>query len=363
MKKTLVISAINFTEGGPLTVLRDAVSSAVSKLGADWNIVVLAHSRALLPDSPVRIIEFPRSKGAWGRRLYYEWFKFKALSRDLNADLWLSLHDITPRVDARRQAVYCHNPAPFFRPTFAESRLEPTLLLFSLFYRFLYGAFIRRNRFVIVQQDWLRCEFRRMFGALDVVVAHPQPNLTVRPVVACDGKPFVFLYPALPRVFKNFETLAEATQILQGRGCRDFEVRFTLSGTENAYSKALHDRYGHIPALRWIGRQTGAQMLEQYGRCGAVVFPSRLETWGLPISEAKAYGRPLLVADLPYAHESVGSCDSVSFFDPKDPQQLADLMQSMLEGRWKASVVQAAPLAAPSAADWPGLWALLVEGL
>ena len=57
-----------------------------------------------------------------------------------------------------------------------------------------------------------------------------------------------------------------------------------------------------------------------------LLFPSKLETWGLPLSEAKAYGKPILAANLPYAKETIGNYDFVSFFDINNPKELAELI-------------------------------------
>lgn len=364
-KKKLVISAINFNEGGPLTILREATTTALATLGSEWELIILVHRNQLLLDLPVQCIEFPKSKKSWGLRLYYEWHFFKKLSKALNADLWLSLHDITPRVLARRQAVYCHNPSPFYRISWAEARLEPTFFLFNQFYRYLYQALIGRNRFVVVQQAWLRDQFKQLFGAhLDVVVAHPQVSIScLEPAEQPRSTNFVFLYPALPRVFKNLEVIGAAVEILQQRGCTNFEVRLTASGEENPYAQGLLKQFGHLAELKFIGRQNSSQMAEQYQTASTVLFPSKLETWGLPISEAKAYNKPLLAADLPYAHETVGTYDKVSFFDPMDARTLADLMQALIEHRWVSSGNEAVRPTAPYAENWPELWAILTEGL
>ena len=155
MTRTLVISAVNFTEGGPLTVLHDAVHAARETLPG-WRIVVMAHDASLITTAGVEVRAFPATKTSWLQRLKLEWHGFMRESRALQPDVWLSLHDITPRVVARHQAVYCHNPAAFHRIGWREAFLEPKFLLFNLFYGRLYGMFIHRNRQVIVQQQWLR---------------------------------------------------------------------------------------------------------------------------------------------------------------------------------------------------------------
>jgi glycosyltransferase involved in cell wall biosynthesis len=359
----IVVSAVNLTEGGPLTVLRECLASAAAILPADYEIVAIVNRVDLINEPRVRLISIPSAKKSWFSRLYWEWFGFMGLSRELKPALWLSLHDITPRVSATRQAVYCHNPSPFYRISLPEAVQEPTFLLFNQFYAFLYRVFIRRNYCVIVQQQWLRAEFMRHMGDIPIVVAHPSLQHVECPRTPKKGEPFVFIYPALPRVFKNIETVCKASQILTSRGFCGFEVRLTLDGCENRYARWLLNNFSSTPQVKFIGRQTKDAMAVQYGEASAVVFPSKLETWGLPITEAKAQRLPLLVADLSYARETVGTYDLVSFFPAESAEALADLMQSMLVKTWQPVGSHQSNPDAPFAPDWTSLWGILIDGL
>lgn len=359
----IVVSAVNFIEGGPLTVLRECLAAAAAVLPADFEIIAIVNRADLINEPRVRLISIPSSKKSWFHRLYWEWWGFSRISHELKPTLWLSLHDITPRVSAARQAVYCHNPSPFYRIGLREALMEPTFLMFNQFYALLYRLFIRRNHCVIVQQDWLRAEFIRRMGPLPVVVAHPSFRAAERLGAPKRGPAFVFIYPALPRVFKNIETLCKATQLLVSRGVGGFEVRLTLDGSENRYARWLRNRFGDTAHVRFIGRQTKDEMAAHYGEASAVVFPSKLETWGLPITEGKAQRLPLLVADLPYARETVGTYDLVSFFPAESAELLADLMQSMIEQTWQPTGNRQPCPAAPFAPDWASLWGMLTSGL
>ena len=363
LKKKLVVSAVNFTEGGPLAVLRECLHNAVIHLGNDWDIVALVHDRTLFSEPSVTFLEFPSCKFSWLTRLHHEWFKFKPLSRTLNADLWLSLHDITPVVVARRQAVYCHNPAPFYQLTRREARLEPTLFVFNKLYGWVYRLNIQRNHHVVVQQNWLRKQFERRYNAPGVIVAHPVATPSQVGARRPPADKTVFLYPALPRVFKNFEVILKATEILNQRGITNFEVQLTIDGSENRYAAELLERFAGIDHVCFLGRQNKDAMASRYQTANCLLFPSRLETWGLPVTEAQAVSMPMLVADLPYAYETVGSYDQVRFFPPQDDLALADLMQQMIAGTIEFSPVEVTPPHAPFARDWPALLHILVDGL
>ena len=359
----VVISAVNFTEGGPLSVLRETLASAITELPSECEIIALVNSVDLINDSRIHFIAIPSAKKSWFKRLYWEWFGFMKISRKIKPSLWLSLHDITPRVVAGRQAVYCHNPSPFYRISLREALMEPSFLAFNFFYAYLYRIFIRRNYCVIVQQNWIRDEFIKKIAKLPIIVAHPSMTGMESLKNSSRGGKFIFIYPALPRIFKNFEILCSAAKLLVSRGVGNFEVRITIDGSENRYAIWLNKRFKDTVEIQFIGRQSKLQMAIQYQEADAVVFPSKLETWGLPITEAKSYQCPILVADLPYARETVGDYDLVSFFPVDSAAKLADLMQSMIEGTWSPIGGKHSDPAPPFASDWAGLWKFLTAGL
>lgn len=369
----LVVSAVNFSEGGPLTVLVESLEAAVSALGQEWRITALVHDEKLIDDDRVQTIAYPHSKANWLNRLHLEWWAFGALSRRLKPDLWVSLHDVTPRVTARRQAVYCHNPSPFYRPSLIEAWYDPRFFLFNKFYLRLYRAFIRRNHAVVVQQSWMRDAFRRATGHPNIVVAYPSAvsagigqaatNAAVQIAQPTAVRPLRLLYPALPRVFKNAEVLCEAVKQLPAGLTDLIDVRLTVDGTENSWARELVRRYKDVAGVSFIGRQSRLQMTGEYEQADAVLFPSRLETWGLPITEAKAFAKPLLVADLPYARETVGDYGAVRFLPTDDPQAWANEFVGMIDGTWQPDMHRAVQPEQPFVRDWPSLWRYLAEGL
>ena len=361
-RRTVVVSAVNLTEGGPLTILRQCLASLRAGLGAEWRIVALVHDRALAPQEGVEYFEFPAVKASYLRRLAFEYHGCRRLSRELKADLWLALHDLTPNVQARRQVVYCHNPMPFHRLSWREARLAPVLIPFALFQGLLYGVHIRRNHAVVVQQDWLRDEFRRRYGVDRVIVARPTPPARAGAPRAASATP-LFVYPTLPRAFKNVEVIGDALRLLEREGGWRGRVQVTIAGDENAYARDLRARYGDVRTLEFIGLQSPPQMAALYERADALLFASRLETWGLPITEAQGHGLPVLAADLPYAHETVGDYPRANFFDPAGAAALARSMRALQDGTLVFAPPSTHRVAPPYAASWPALVRLLVDGL
>ena len=111
--KLLIVSAINIIEGGTLNILKDTISSASKFLNDDWNILVLVNNKKLIDESRPDFLEFPKSKKSWFFRLYYEYIYFYFFSKKLKPDLWLSLHDISPNVSAKKEWFIVIIPLPF----------------------------------------------------------------------------------------------------------------------------------------------------------------------------------------------------------------------------------------------------------
>ncbi|WP_315762129.1 glycosyltransferase [Sphingomonas sp. Y38-1Y] len=356
---TIVVSGVNLTEGGTLKVFQDCLRAVRAVLPA-WRVVVLANNRDVIDVGDVEIIEMPAPKKSWMRRIYAEYVEFNSISKRLDADIWLSMHDMSPRIKAKSQFVYCHNANAFYRPSLSELAISPKLLPFTLLYSIFYRINIRSNIAVIVQQDWLRREFKRRYGVDSVIVAHPSEAVVEQP----GGLPArinTFCYPSLSRPFKNFELICEAARLLADHPAWSGRVQLTLSPDDTRLTQNLYGRYGDVRGLEFIGRQDRAGMARLYDAMDCLLFPSRLETWGLPISETKALGKPMIVADLPYAHETVGNYDHVRFVDPASSRALADIMLDVHRNGWSSTPVRVAPVAQPFANSWHDLIKTMVR--
>lgn len=340
--KIIVVSAVNFVEGGPLTILHQCLEFLCDFLEehASYKVIALVHDKKLCNYSHARLEyrEMKHIKQSWLRRLKFEYWDCYFISRKLKPFLWLALHDISPWVCAERQVVYCHNLSAFHRMNWNEVRFSYKLFLFSCFYSFLYRFNIHRNNYIIVQQNWLREAFVKRYKVKKerVIVAYPHKNID--PILKNKGKfdkgKVVFFFPSLARPFKNFEVIGEAVKLLNTKELPSFEVRLTLSGNENKYSRWIRTKYGDVKNIVFCGLLSSEEMKKFYQETDCLIFPSKLETWGLPISEFAVYDKPVIAADLPYAYETAAGLAAVSFFNPGDAEGLAKRMEEILYNKF-----------------------------
>lgn len=377
--RTIVISAVNLRKGGTLTILRQCLSF-LSIWGENnkYRIVALVHNRELADYPHIEYIELPWAIESWSKRLWCEYITMHKISKQLGEiNLWLSLHDTTPRVKAKNQAVYCQTSFPFLRWMWRDLRFDLKIPLFAIFTRFAYRINIHRNKYLVVQQEWLREGFANMFAISPerFIVAPPERNnmLPEIPTIESDDR-YTFFFASTADSHKNFETLCEASRLLEAEvGTNRFRTIITVAGNENRYAQFLYQGWGDVKSIYFAGLMDKPTLYAHYIQAHCFVFPSRIETWGLPISEfistnqALGLRKYLLLANLPYAHETSAGYPSRHFFEATNAVQLAQLMKEQMDAPQTRQMTKAnsAPhqpsYPPPYAKNWEELFKILLD--
>ena len=360
-RKSIVVSAVNIRKGGTLTVLRDCLRYLSAR--KDLKVIAIVHNADLCRYDGIEYIEIPWSIKSWGHRLWCEYITLRRISRRMEKpDLWFSLHDTTPPVSAGKQAVYCHAPFPFMKRKASDWYLNPKIALFSMFTGCAYKTFVRRNAFLVAQQEWFRDSLASLTGfpAGKIIVAPPAFDLPV--LKNTDPDIPTFIYPSFADTHKYFETLCKATVLLEQKlGEGKFRTVITVRGDENRYARFLRKNWGGCRSLELAGLLPKDKLFEMFGKASALVFTSRTETWGLPISEFLPTGKPLILADLPYAHETASGAAKAAFFTPEDAAALANLMEGVIKGEDLFAPVPEVIHKEPYAPDWESLFNILLD--
>ena len=157
--------------------------------------------------------------------------------------------------------------------------------------------------------------------------------------------------------------ICKATERLEKEiGKNKFQVLLSISGKENRYARWLHHQWGNVDSLKFVGFMSREKLYETYAQTDCLVFPSRVETWGLPISEFAAFDKPKLLAHLPYAHETAAGSKLTAFFNPEDENELKEQMKRLVNG--DTSFLRPIPdlvIEKPVARNWAELFDLLLK--
>ena len=338
-RRTIVVSAVNLRKGGTLTILRNCLRYLSARTD-EFRVVALVHRRALCDMPGIEYRELPWCTKSWFHRLWAEYVTMHRISRQLAAQdgrkvwTWLSLHDTTPRVEAEHREVYCHTSFPFLKLQARDFLMDPKIPLFALFTRFAYQVNIHRNESIIVQQEWFADALSRLLRVpRERFRVIPPERPCFVPGQAEPARPYTFFYASTPDCHKNFETLCRAAEGLERQvGEGRFRVVLTLRGDENRYARWLYRKWGHVKSISFAGFMSKETLFAQYASSQCFVFPSRIETWGLPVSEYMGThpDGTLLLADLPYAHETAAGAAKIEFFPATDYVSLQNLMYENL---------------------------------
>jgi alpha-1,3-rhamnosyl/mannosyltransferase len=161
------------------------------------------------------------------------------------------------------------------------------------------------------------------FARERVLVAHPGvgAEFSVDGPVAQRDRPYLLTVATLePR--KNLGTLVEAFALLD-----DTSLSLAVVGGSGWGEQPELDR----PGILRLGRVDDEELARLYRGAAAVVYPSRFEGFGMPITEAMASGAPVVASAHASMDEAAGGVALRA--DPESPEAIAAAIREALARR------------------------------
>ena len=182
----------------------------------------------------------------------------------------------------------------------------------------------------VVQTPSMEAAVRRCLGpAAKITVqafAGPMGPLPQRP--SPTGPSIDFVYVASGDAHKNHLCLLEAWRLLSEAALRPSLV-LTVNSKSYGPLADMIAQYTERYALNIvnIGQVDRARIQSLYQSSSALIFPSVLESFGLPLIEATQVGLPILAPELDYVRDVV---EPVQTFDPASPFSIARAVKRFL---------------------------------
>lgn len=317
----IVVNDIAASIGGAMTILKDFYN-CVRENDTENEWIFLLGDKYFEETENIRILTFPQIKNSKLKKMKFDFFEGKKIISELKPDVVFSLQNVITFGLKAPQVTYIHQPIPF-QSTKKFSLFKRSERAVAI-YQYFIGSVIKRSAKkadkVIVQTTWIRdavCKKCRISEDKVTIIAPNIPDVSGYELTGSfDGSEF--FYPTSTAIYKNIGCLERAADILTAEGY-NFSVSLTLAGNSK------HEN------VRYIGRIPYADVINRYSG-GTLVFPSYIESFGYPLVEARTVGTVVLASDCPFSRELLAGYENAYFFDPFNPNELADLMKRVICG-------------------------------
>jgi glycosyltransferase involved in cell wall biosynthesis len=198
-----------------------------------------------------------------------------------------------------------------------------------------YREFCHQAQIVPVGSEWMRKELINHFNLDQTKVkvipigppvdAYSFPSEEEIEKVRRDlslSEPFL-LYPAQTWPHKNHVALIKALSHLQKQ--HNFRPMLVCTGKTNDHFPIIKNELNRLKLaqqVKFLGFISPLEIQCLYRLCRLMVFPSKYEGWGLPITEALRLGVPIACSRISILREQAGNASL--YFDPDNPQEIAD---------------------------------------
>ena len=316
MNDYVVVNATALKISGGLTILEQFIE-AIPTGKNEYIIFTNSEVNLIFSQTNVRIIS--KIIKSFKGRFFWDTFGIKK---------WLKKNRIIPvatislqNTNFRTQSsipnfIYFHNAIPFSDAGWNPLRkAERELWFYKRIYPFFIRLYINKKTEVFVQSNSVRDGFAKCFNFPKdrIHIVLPKIKLETRKksnYPTLDQNRLNLFYPATNFIFKNHQTILKAISLLDRHLQQNITLHLTCKEKDLPLKIDTSEIQFNINFMDKIGFD---HVLQMYEESDALLFPSYIETLGLPLIEAASVGMPVIASDLPYSREALSKYSGIKF--------------------------------------------------
>ncbi|WP_413165266.1 glycosyltransferase family 4 protein [Capilliphycus salinus ALCB114379] len=139
---------------------------------------------------------------------------------------------------------------------------------------------------------------------------------------------FLFVGQVIPR--KGVKNLLDACILLKKQGYQNYTLLMVGDGEQKEELKTYSQEAGLEQIVQWVGQVKYNQLGTYFQQSDVFVLPTLEDVWAVVVSEAMAFGKPVLCSKWAGAYELVREGENGYVFDPNQPEDLAVAMRDFI---------------------------------
>lgn len=329
---TVMIYDVHASESGALSILDDLYNQIKSYQDKSVKWIFVVSTPNYKETDNIKVYRFPWVKRNWGYRFYFDNVTTRMLIAKYNPDKVFSLQNKGIDFYKKEQFVYLHLPFILTDHKFDFKVDGKKLWLYqNVISKSIFKSLVKVDK-TIVQTKWMKDALIEKGKVAEEKILILEPDISTNRILTYEDLPENrrrFFYPATAFTYKNHMTLLKAICYAKERGLNDYEVIFTIKPDENGYTKMLKEYIddNHLNVLM-TGQVTRTEVFELYSK-SVLLFPSYVESFGLPLLEAKLTGTYVIASDCPFSREILADYERAKFFQELDYKAMGDAILSI----------------------------------
>lgn len=322
--------------GGALSILNDFYEEVKDFEDQSIKWIFVVSKPKYRETENIKILRFPWVKKSWFHRLYFDQFIAPSLVKKYGVNQIFSLQNVVVPRTKVEQVLYVHQPLPFVEYNFKFKDNKLFWIYQKIISKLIYKS-IKKSKKVIVQMNWFKEECIKKTNVSDdkIVVVPPRINIEINKYYTDEKRDnIIFFYPSGSSYYKNHYLIVKACDRLVKKGYNNFTIIFTLKGNETSHISNLYEevKNKNLP-IKFLGEIDREQVFDYYSS-SILLFPSYIETFGLPLLEAKLHGSIILASKTPFSEDILSDYPNAKYFNPFNHEELVMLMEEILNDKF-----------------------------